>query len=93
MIESLRLSGVGPAPSLGPIAFGERVNLITGDNGLGKSFLLDVAWWSLTGSWPKVPAWPRPESSPDAPPSIQAKVRGKNGVVEIDSSYDFPAEE
>ena len=22
-----------------------RLNLITGDNGLGKSFLLDVAWW------------------------------------------------
>jgi AAA domain, putative AbiEii toxin, Type IV TA system len=93
MIESLSLRGVGPAPSLGPIAFGERVNVITGDNGLGKSFLLDVAWWALTGSWPKVPAWPRPESSPDAPPSIQAKVRGKKVSGDIDSAYDFAAEE
>jgi AAA domain, putative AbiEii toxin, Type IV TA system len=93
VIESLRLSGVGPAPSLGPIAFGERTNLITGDNGLGKSFLLDVAWWSLTGSWPNVPAWPRPESSPDAPPRIQAKLRGKKGTVEIDSPYGFATEE
>jgi hypothetical protein len=29
-----------------------RLNLITGDNGLGKSFLLDVAWWALTRRWP-----------------------------------------
>ena len=26
-----------------------RINLITGDNGLGKSFLLDVAWWATFG--------------------------------------------
>lgn len=32
---------------------GERLNLITGDNGLGKSFLLDVAWWALTRKWPQ----------------------------------------
>lgn len=93
MIESLSLRGVGPAPSLGPITFGERLNLITGDNGLGKSFLLDVAWWSLTGSWPKSPAWPRPESSPGVPPNIQAKVRGKKGIGKIDGAYDFAAEE
>jgi hypothetical protein len=93
MIESLSLRGVGPAPVLGPIGFGERVNLITGDNGLGKSFLLDVVWWALTGSWTKVPAWPRPEASPDAPPRIQAKVRGKTAAAEIDSVYDFAAEE
>ena len=30
-----------------------RINLITGDNGLGKSFLLDVAWWALTRKWPR----------------------------------------
>ena len=30
-----------------------RLNLITGDNGLGKSFLLDVAWWCLTRRWPQ----------------------------------------
>lgn len=30
-----------------------RLNLLTGDNGLGKSFLLDVAWWALTRKWPQ----------------------------------------
>ncbi len=33
------------------LEFAPRVNIITGDNGLGKSFILDVAWWALTGLW------------------------------------------
>jgi len=32
--------------------FGNRLNLLKGDNGLGKSFLLDLAWWALTRQWP-----------------------------------------
>lgn len=51
MLKELKLSHVGPAPSM-ELEFGERLNLITGDNGLGKSFLLDIAWWSLTRKWP-----------------------------------------
>lgn len=47
MLESIRLSHVGPAPEMA-LALSPRLNLITGDNGLGKSFLLDVAWWALT---------------------------------------------
>ena len=34
------------------LKFGQRLNLLTGDNGLGKSFLLDIAWWALTRKWP-----------------------------------------
>ena len=29
----------------------DRLNLITGDNGLGKTFLMECCWWVLTGSW------------------------------------------
>lgn len=54
----LTLSGVGPAKSL-EFWPGERLNLITGDNGLGKTFLLDTAWWALTGQWPELQALPR----------------------------------
>ena len=38
----------------------ERPSIITGDNGLGKTFLLECAWWSLTGEWaePERPALP-----------------------------------
>ena len=34
------------------LELGKRLNLLTGDNGLGKSFLLDIAWWALTRKWP-----------------------------------------
>lgn len=51
MLKSLTLKNVGPAPEM-RLDLAPRLNLITGDNGLGKSFLLDVAWWALTRHWP-----------------------------------------
>lgn len=51
MLKTLHLKGVGPATEFGPVEFAPRLNLITGDNGLGKSFLLDIAWWALTRTW------------------------------------------
>jgi predicted ATP-binding protein involved in virulence len=35
-----------------------RLNLITGDNGLGKTFLLECSWWALTNTWPDLPINP-----------------------------------
>ncbi len=64
MLRFLRLHGVGPAHDLGPINFSSRLNFITGDNGLGKSFLLDIAWWTLTRTWARdVEAMPNTSSS------------------------------
>ncbi len=51
MLESLHLKNVGPAPEM-TMDLAPRLNLITGDNGLGKSLLLDCAWWALTRTWP-----------------------------------------
>ena len=51
VLHSLQLN-VGPAPAM-DLELAPRLNLITGDNGLGKSFLLDVAWWALTRKWPQ----------------------------------------
>ncbi len=51
MIKYLKMSNVGPASKM-ELEFGKRLNLLTGDNGLGKSFLLDIAWWALTRRWP-----------------------------------------
>ena len=42
VLNSVRLENVGPADQLGPVDFAPRVNFITGENGLGKSFLLDI---------------------------------------------------
>lgn len=63
---------MGPATTL-DLDFASRLNILTGDNGLGKSFLLDVAWWALTQRWPsevnsKLPAGliARPPAGVDA---------------------------
>lgn len=61
MLKSLKLVGVGPAPEM-DVEFAPRINVLTGDNGLGKSFILDVAWWALAHKWAGLPAWPRPEA-------------------------------
>jgi hypothetical protein len=46
----LTLSHVGPAKSF-KYEPTPRLNLLTGDNSLGKTFLLECAWWALTGEW------------------------------------------
>ncbi|MBK8115935.1 MAG: AAA family ATPase [Candidatus Accumulibacter sp.] len=51
MLKRLSLKNIGPAQAM-DLEFGDRLNLITGDNGLGKSFLLDIAWWAMTRKWP-----------------------------------------
>lgn len=50
-LKRLSAEGIGPIDPLS-VDFGDRVNLITGDNGLGKSLVLDLAFWQLTNSWP-----------------------------------------
>lgn len=55
MLQHLRLRNVGPAPKL-DIDFAPRLNVITGDNRLSKSFLLDIAFWAMTqGGLPRHP--------------------------------------
>lgn len=49
-LASLQLTEIGPARKF-DLDFGRRLTLIAGDNGLGKTFLLDAAWWALTGNW------------------------------------------
>lgn len=57
MLSRLHTRDVGPASEM-TLELGSRLNLLTGDNGLGKSFLLDVVWWILTGSWAGAAALP-----------------------------------
>jgi len=76
MLKSLHLKNVGLAPEL-RIDLAERLNLITGDNGLGKSFLLDVAWWALTRTWSGNVALPSPGRQKA---SIEYHVTGSRGA-------------
>jgi hypothetical protein len=57
-LDFLELHGVGPATTL-DYRPSERVNIITGDNSLGKTFLLDCIWWALTGEWIEGPVYPK----------------------------------
>lgn len=57
-LSYLELSNVGPASHL-CIEPASRLNIISGDNGLGKTFLMDCAWWALTGIWSETFACPR----------------------------------
>lgn len=72
MLKSLHLKNVGLAPDL-RVDWAERVNLIAGDNGLGKSFLLDLAWWALTRTWAGQVALPAAASRK---PTIEYVVKG-----------------
>jgi hypothetical protein len=89
MLARLELHHVGPAPHL-ELDLAPRLNLITGDNGLGKTFLLDVAWWALTRTWASHPA--APHRAPGLKPTISFRYHVKNGVVGHSSQYDFRAQ-
>ena len=51
MLRHIRVTNIGP---VGEIALmpGRRTTLLTGDNGFGRTLLLDSAWRTLTGRWP-----------------------------------------
>jgi hypothetical protein len=68
MLTKLNLKGIGSVKNL-EIEFGDRLNILTGDNGLGKSFLLDVIWFALTDNWVGLPALPNFDQ--DTPPYIR----------------------
>ncbi|MBI4863796.1 MAG: AAA family ATPase [Candidatus Riflebacteria bacterium] len=92
MIEYLKLTNVGPASEM-EVEFAPRLNIFTGDNGLGKSFLLDVIWWALTRKWPQeinrdltsgYVARPR---DPRITATIDFRVDAKSRTVEYTSTY------
>jgi len=87
-LAALRLKGIGPAMSF-DLRFGERLTLVAGDNGLGKSFLLDVAWWAITGKWVNKPAFPFVRLK-DVKPTIKFEIRSAtNQILSGSSSFDW----
>ncbi len=86
MLKKLQLRNVGPAPNF-DIDFSDRLNIFTGDNGLGKSFILEIAWWALTGTWTGPRAWPHIGGS--ATPRIGFEFESKPGTKEVESVSNF----
>lgn len=89
MLRSLHLKDVGPAREL-KFAFAPRLNVLTGDNGLGKSFVLDIAWWVLTTTWSGEQALPRRTGANDPSPStpnISASMATDYGEIALSALY------
>ena len=90
-LSALRLEQTGPTNTLDLNEIAPRLNVITGDNGLGKSFLLEAAWWMLTGKWSGFPAVPNPTNDADpfntSTPTIIATMTQEKHVDERQSYW------
>lgn len=89
MRKSIKVHGVGPVRDMSAW-FGERLNAITGDNGLGKSFLLDLCFWCLTGTWPGSRI-AMPEGKVSAP-TISYDIKSKTKPTSRTAKYDFKSQ-
>lgn len=75
-LSKIELINVGPCDHI-EMALSPRLNIVTGDNGLGKTFLMDCAWWALTNTWTGNEARPKyAEGSKRA--SISFAIAGKS---------------
>lgn len=77
----LKLVGTGPSKEIA-IEPAHHLTLVTGDNGLGKTFLLDCAWWALTGAWADQPALPN-SAAKKGDVAITFSVRGQSVSPEL----------
>lgn len=80
MINRLHLKNVGLFADE-ELHFAPRLNLITGGNGLGKSFLLNLTWFALTGVWPK-------NVQPSLPGGLMALPTDLNAEASLEASFD-----
>ncbi len=83
-LTNVLLTNVGPAKNF-RLDLSPRINLLTGDNGLGKTLSLEVIWWILTGTWSDHQAFPGEESSL---PRIGCRVAPSTDG-DLFSDYDF----
>lgn len=67
MLKRLTAIGTGPQPSY-DLELAPRLNIFTGDNGLGKTFILDLVFYACTFTWARETA--RPNLSSDSIPKI-----------------------
>lgn len=79
-LKYLEIAGIGPTHHL-EFNPAERLSVITGDNGLGKTFILECAWWSLTGKWAERQAYPRMDATKDEP-AITFTIAGQKNLAQ-----------
>jgi hypothetical protein len=87
-LRSLHIREIGPATSL-RYEPAERLNIITGNNSLGKTFLLECLWWALTGDWLDYAALPR-RNVAKGQPKINFSLTSPSGKAQNSSaSYNW----
>ncbi|GBC59428.1 hypothetical protein DENIS_0367 [Desulfonema ishimotonii] len=87
MIQHIALRHVGPSDSMS-VRFSPRLNILTGDNGLGKTFVFDIIWWAMTRTWANNPAWP--DRGKNIRPEIEFHIRSESGhLLKKNSVYDI----
>jgi predicted ATPase len=86
MLEYLDLRDVGPAAHL-RLDLAPRLNVLTGDNGLGKTFILDVAWYLLTHTWAGERVMGR--ATDGSHPVIEYKVTGLQSPAEDRFQFEY----
>jgi len=87
-LRRLEMVATGPSKQLlyGP---NDRLNLITGDNSLGKTFLLECIWWALVGEWTGRQALPSSEARKSTPRIAFDISDDKGGLRHGSASYDW----
>lgn len=86
MLKYLETQNVGPAARL-RLDLAPRLNLLAGDNGLGKTFLLDIAWRVTTGDWASLPARPRRNEGRES--KIRFSLEDREDELILDISRQF----
>jgi len=95
VLRRITLSRVSPFADGAPLDLAPRLNLLTGDNGVGKTFLLDLIWTTLSQTWPKLESWFDAESYEvgQYPKILVEGHRAENNVeYEIEIAYSFRAQ-
>lgn len=91
-ISRIMTTGVGPARRF-DVPLKPRLNLLIGDNSLGKTFVLEVLWWALTGAWTDPKQQARPPARPRNGRGAQsASILAQAGGRTLQGAYD-PAKE
>ena len=95
-LSTLVLTGVGPIDDFN-MRMGERLTVVAGDNAMGKSFIMDINWWAMTGHWPGHPILPIKDyrnQNETKSPTIKYTLKRNGGGRKIDSlqqiRVDYP---
>lgn len=87
-IRLLELQHIGPARSF-RYEPSHRLNIITGDNSLGKTFILECLWRVLTGEWLEYPVVPRRSVAKRHPRIRFEFAKGSRTVASKDLAYNW----